>query len=188
MGIDPVTHKSRIALATNLSHMTQWEKARLEAEARLVRESRLISESYKQTHNGSSFSITEPLVQPITQTHCFTLNSLEKTLLSHSNMQNQSMRITNSFDNTNPLSSINLTTKDCMNYWEILKEPFNISKEENRLNMLEVNHDILYQDNFIMEALTNPLVGNAYNGNHGDGFEDDNNYWSQILDKTGNNL
>nr|GEX44424.1 homeodomain-like protein [Tanacetum cinerariifolium] len=36
MGIDPVTHKSSIRVATNLSHMTQWENARLEAEARLV--------------------------------------------------------------------------------------------------------------------------------------------------------
>ncbi|XP_062111548.1 transcription factor MYB106-like [Humulus lupulus] len=52
MGIDPVTHKPKIdALgsgsgnpkdAANLSHMAQWESARLEAEARLVRESKLL--------------------------------------------------------------------------------------------------------------------------------------------------
>ncbi|KAJ3677393.1 hypothetical protein LUZ60_003117 [Juncus effusus] len=52
MGIDPVTHKPKSdALgpgpdgqsksAANLSHMAQWESARLEAEARLVRESKL---------------------------------------------------------------------------------------------------------------------------------------------------
>jgi transcription factor MYB, plant len=52
MGIDPVTHKPKCdALgagadgqsksAANLSHMAQWESARLEAEARLVRESKL---------------------------------------------------------------------------------------------------------------------------------------------------
>ncbi|WVZ23368.1 hypothetical protein V8G54_001912 [Vigna mungo] len=52
MGIDPTTHKPKTdALggsggcqskdAANLSHMAQWESARLEAEARLVRESRL---------------------------------------------------------------------------------------------------------------------------------------------------
>lgn len=50
MGIDPTTHKPKTdALggsgschskdASNLSHMAQWESARLEAEARLVRES-----------------------------------------------------------------------------------------------------------------------------------------------------
>lgn len=52
MGIDPVTHKpkseSMIAGAaqssngsSNLSHMAQWESARLEAESRLARESKL---------------------------------------------------------------------------------------------------------------------------------------------------
>uniref|UniRef100_A0A2N9J3Y9 Uncharacterized protein n=1 Tax=Fagus sylvatica TaxID=28930 RepID=A0A2N9J3Y9_FAGSY len=52
MGIDPVTHKPKSdALSSgsgnskniaNLSHMAQWESARLEAEARLVRESKLL--------------------------------------------------------------------------------------------------------------------------------------------------
>lgn len=52
MGIDPVTHKPKsesiIAVgaqssngSSNLSHMAQWESARLEAESRLVRESKL---------------------------------------------------------------------------------------------------------------------------------------------------
>ncbi|EPS65358.1 hypothetical protein M569_09420, partial [Genlisea aurea] len=48
MGIDPVTHKPRNGIAAqskhaaHLSHMAQWEAARLEAEARLAgRESRL---------------------------------------------------------------------------------------------------------------------------------------------------
>ncbi|KAJ7943433.1 MYB transcription factor [Quillaja saponaria] len=49
MGIDPVTHKpktdslgSPTKNSANLSHMAQWESARLEAEARLVRESKLL--------------------------------------------------------------------------------------------------------------------------------------------------
>lgn len=57
MGIDPVTHKPRSETSglltsnsdghystksiANLSHIAQWESARLEAEARLVRESKL---------------------------------------------------------------------------------------------------------------------------------------------------
>ncbi|KDP27171.1 hypothetical protein JCGZ_19870 [Jatropha curcas] len=55
MGIDPVTHKPKndallssdgqTKNAANLSHMAQWESARLEAEARLVRESKLRSHS-----------------------------------------------------------------------------------------------------------------------------------------------
>ncbi|KAA8529396.1 hypothetical protein F0562_033805 [Nyssa sinensis] len=47
MGIDPVTHKPKCGTgAGNLSHMAQWESARLEAEARLVRESKLLSNMY----------------------------------------------------------------------------------------------------------------------------------------------
>ncbi|GMJ08135.1 hypothetical protein HRI_004482700 [Hibiscus trionum] len=45
MGIDPVTHKPKthaLASAANLSHMAQWESARLEAEARLVRHSKQV--------------------------------------------------------------------------------------------------------------------------------------------------
>ncbi|TKY58896.1 Transcription factor MYB39 [Spatholobus suberectus] len=66
MGIDPTTHKPKTdALggsgscqskdAANLSHMAQWESARLEAEARLVRESKL----QVQNNLGSSSS-TQP--------------------------------------------------------------------------------------------------------------------------------
>ncbi|XP_076901676.1 transcription factor MYB106-like [Bidens hawaiensis] len=51
MGIDPMSHKPKndtllsnngyINIATNLSHMAQWESARLEAEARLVKQSKI---------------------------------------------------------------------------------------------------------------------------------------------------
>ncbi|CAL5191186.1 unnamed protein product [Lathyrus oleraceus] len=61
MGIDPVTHKPKNETlfsdnhsknAANLSHMAQWESARLEAEARLVRESKLRSQySLQQQHH-----------------------------------------------------------------------------------------------------------------------------------------
>ena len=47
MGIDPTTHKPKSNLLSSagrnpgtLSHMAQWERARLEAEVRLVRESK----------------------------------------------------------------------------------------------------------------------------------------------------
>ncbi|KAL8035515.1 hypothetical protein ABFX02_12G101900 [Erythranthe guttata] len=45
MGIDPTTHKpmshALISQPKDLSHMAQWETARLEAESRIVRESKL---------------------------------------------------------------------------------------------------------------------------------------------------
>lgn len=73
MGIDPVTHKPKNdALlgttggdgqsknAANLSHMAQWESARLEAEARLVRESKLRSHSFHHQQITSGFPPPPP--------------------------------------------------------------------------------------------------------------------------------
>ncbi|KHN45518.1 Transcription factor MYB39 [Glycine soja] len=64
MGIDPVTHKPKndallssdgqSKTAANLSHMAQWESARLEAEARLVRESKIRSHSLQHQLGSSS--------------------------------------------------------------------------------------------------------------------------------------
>ncbi|KAK8470745.1 hypothetical protein PHAVU_003G046400 [Phaseolus vulgaris] len=67
MGIDPTTHKPKIDSqihfkdGSNLSHMAQWESARLEAEARLVRESKL-----QEQHNLvlTSSSPPPPQQQP----------------------------------------------------------------------------------------------------------------------------
>ncbi|XP_009792075.1 transcription factor MYB106 [Nicotiana sylvestris] len=71
MGIDPVTHKPKndtllsndgqSKYAANLSHMAQWESARLEAEARLVRQSKLRSNSFQNsTFASQEFTTTSP--------------------------------------------------------------------------------------------------------------------------------
>ncbi|VVA96110.1 unnamed protein product [Arabis nemorensis] len=62
MGIDPVTHKHKNETlssssgqsknAATLSHMAQWESARLEAEARLARESKLLHLQHYQNNNN----------------------------------------------------------------------------------------------------------------------------------------
>ncbi|KAJ7528956.1 hypothetical protein O6H91_15G027000 [Diphasiastrum complanatum] len=62
MGIDPVTHKpksdlfesfdAKPLLSSTLSHMVQWENARLEAEARLAREYLRFSSCSQPTENG----------------------------------------------------------------------------------------------------------------------------------------
>ncbi|KAK4279396.1 hypothetical protein QN277_011183 [Acacia crassicarpa] len=66
MGIDPVTHKPKndalvphgdggqSKTAANLSHMAQWESARLEAEARLARESKLLRSSLSLKSSSSA--------------------------------------------------------------------------------------------------------------------------------------
>uniref|UniRef100_M1C930 Transcription factor n=1 Tax=Solanum tuberosum TaxID=4113 RepID=M1C930_SOLTU len=59
MGIDPNTHKpkSNIFGSANLSHMAQWEKARLEAEARLVRESKKQQQQQQQIISNNNNNI-----------------------------------------------------------------------------------------------------------------------------------
>lgn len=62
MGIDPVSHKPKndtllsgdgqSKSVANLSHMAQWESARLEAEARLVKQSKIQSTSPIEKHLG----------------------------------------------------------------------------------------------------------------------------------------
>ncbi|XP_019170636.1 PREDICTED: myb-related protein Hv1-like [Ipomoea nil] len=65
MGIDPMTHRpkmnSSFGSAANLSHMAQWETARLEAEARLVRHSKFISSSLISPHH---FRLHKPSPPP----------------------------------------------------------------------------------------------------------------------------
>lgn len=66
MGIDPITHKPKNEAllsndgqsknAANLSHMAQWESARLEAEARLVRQSKLRSNSLGSSAASHEFA------------------------------------------------------------------------------------------------------------------------------------
>ncbi|KAJ7971003.1 MYB transcription factor [Quillaja saponaria] len=75
MGIDPVTHKPKndalLSIdgqsknAANLSHMAQWESARLEAEARLVRESKIRSHSlqhHPSNNSGFASSTSAPIM------------------------------------------------------------------------------------------------------------------------------
>ncbi|KAF8049774.1 hypothetical protein N665_2118s0004 [Sinapis alba] len=71
MGIDPVTHKHKNETlmsstgqsksAATLSHMAQWESARLEAEARLARESKLLHLHLYQNNKAAADT-----------NHCFT--------------------------------------------------------------------------------------------------------------------
>lgn len=79
MGIDPVTHKPKneALLSTNgpskssanLSHMAQWESARLEAEARLARQSKLrassISDSSLPDFPSNPAKLSAPVSPPL---------------------------------------------------------------------------------------------------------------------------
>nr|BAF49441.1 transcription factor DcMYB2 [Daucus carota] len=75
MGIDPVTHKPKndailsshdghLKSTANLSHMAQWESARLEAEARLVRQSKLRSNSPPPNTTTTTTTLNKPMAPP----------------------------------------------------------------------------------------------------------------------------
>ncbi|KAK9048172.1 hypothetical protein SSX86_032865 [Deinandra increscens subsp. villosa] len=78
MGIDPVSHKPKNTTllsidgqsksVANLSHMAQWESARLEAEARLVKQSRLQCTSQNTKQVGSldqPSTVSDKLFPPV---------------------------------------------------------------------------------------------------------------------------
>ncbi|PWA50987.1 homeodomain-like protein [Artemisia annua] len=194
MGIDPITHKSKTAVNTNVSHMTQWENARLEAEARLVRGTRVVSNFYQGIHSGSdpnhtnkasisSLLVPQPLCfdvlkawQGLTLSTLASLNGLET-------LNDQTMPIMNVLESLEPQTLKDMSTEYHMN--EPSRDLFNTFdnlKEDATQHTLEVN-DMIYQDNYLWEAFTNQLVNDANCRGH---LEDDSNYWSNILDKLGN--
>ncbi|KNA05795.1 hypothetical protein SOVF_187060 [Spinacia oleracea] len=78
MGIDPVTHKPKndallpaadgdgkvTKNAANLSHIAQWESARLEAEARLARQSKVRGNSNSNNVNINSSTFASSAISP----------------------------------------------------------------------------------------------------------------------------
>nr|GEY50124.1 homeodomain-like protein [Tanacetum cinerariifolium] len=156
MGIDPITHKPKIAVNTNVSHMTQWENARLEAEARLVRQSRAVSKCY----------------QPL----CFDVLKGQRQGLSLSNkLSNLSGLETldgQTISNMNVLESVEPQTRNDMYSTEYhMNDPSKDSfKEEATQHTLEVSDMIYLQENYC----------------HGHFGDDSSNHWSNILDRLGN--
>nr|GFB83187.1 homeodomain-like protein [Tanacetum cinerariifolium] len=178
----------KTAVNTNVSHMTQWENARLEAEARLVRgSSRIVSNFYQRTmHSGSApmslLSVPQPLCfdvlkgrQGITLPRLSNLSWLET-------LDGQTMPNMNVLESIEPQTLNDMSTEYHMNTFNTFNNP----EEEATQHTLEVSDMIYLQDNYFLgEAFTNHLVNDA-NYCHGHFGEDSINYWSNILDKLGN--
>lgn len=174
MGIDPTTHKSKTAIDVNVSHMTQWENVRLEAEARFVRRSRAVSNFYQRIHLAPLTSSLVP--QPL----CFDVlkawkgNALCKPYnLSGLAFKDQTMPIMNVVECVEPQALKGMTTEYHMNNWKTSPKVCNTlenPKNEGIQNTLDVS-DMVY---------------GASNRNGHAVFEDDVNYWRNILEKLGN--
>ncbi|KAI3763644.1 hypothetical protein L2E82_13638 [Cichorium intybus] len=138
------------------------------------------------------FSLQEE--QTIIQLHALLGNSISPNKQSHlsglETPKDQTMPIVNIIKNVEPSSLEDMTTEDRMNNWKISNGSFNaIESPKGKVitpNTLEVN-EMIYQDDYLKEALTNHLVKDANNEKCHLDFEDDISYWSTILDKLGNN-
>ncbi|GKA62914.1 homeodomain-like protein, partial [Tanacetum coccineum] len=180
MGIDPITHKPKIAVNTNVTHMTQWENARLEAEARLVHRSRVVSNFYQRMHSGSapyqSMSFPQPLCfDVLKERQGLTLSKLSN-LSWLETLDGQTMPNMNVLDQVEPQTlkdmysteyHMNDPSKDVFNTFDNPKE----EATQHTLDMIYLQDDYLVND------------ANYCHGHFGD---DSSNYWSNILDKLGN--
>ncbi|XP_071736512.1 transcription factor MYB106-like [Rutidosis leptorrhynchoides] len=179
MGIDPITHKSRTPVSTNLSHMTQWENARLEAEARLVRRSKVVSNFYQQIHHGLTPIINKSSFSQQQQPSCLDVLKVWQgiSLCKFSNVGE--FKTTPNYQIVSHVNNekVEPTTLNA-------PESPNDKGTQNKVEGCDLGYD---QDNYLMEAFTNNLVNDANGQGYHDDFEDDNNYWSNILDKLGNN-
>ncbi|KAL4318704.1 hypothetical protein GQ457_18G025710 [Hibiscus cannabinus] len=227
MGIDPVTHKPKTdALgsatgnpkdAANLSHMAQWESARLEAEARLVRESKLVSNPPPNPHiaatavAGSSSSSVMAPVPPACRPQCldvlkawqgvvtglftfntdnlqspttplnFVENMLPNGLINDNFVGNSSVPCDGGVEHV----TMGLHEMGAWFHQDSYKEEINMNMEGNNYSdMMVWDSGNDHQQNPAMAAPSDNL--NETNSGGGGGgsnssFEENKNYWNNIL-------
>ncbi|KAL3823961.1 hypothetical protein ACJIZ3_019990 [Penstemon smallii] len=213
MGIDPSTHKpknnpggsAQSRQAANLSHMAQWETARLEAEARLVRESKL---SYKlqllrkftappppppphpvappcldvlkvwqaTTTNNGFFSLPETLESPTSTLNFSGNNSTVPTVSA----PDSSIIATDviPMDNSNASG-----VEEEISYAQVKGKMGNSMQpydhDNNIANTTDFDHNIVGSIDFVY-ANNNSDNYNIASAIVGD-FEDNKNYWNELL-------
>ncbi|KAE8707349.1 Transcription factor MYB39 [Hibiscus syriacus] len=203
MGIDPMTHKPKAdALGSsgdnsNLSHMAQWERARLEAEARLVR--------LRQSRTKLGFSSVAPPVNNknfgfahVTKPPCLdVLKAWQRVVTglftSDSNLQSPNSTL-NFTENTLPVSDVgfndecfvgNSINGKCVdstmgsneNAWWAGNAAMELEgySEDTLMVCNAAEH---CQRSSSMQATENFDVGTSY----ANGFGEDKDYWDNILD------
>ncbi|GMI93125.1 myb domain protein 16 [Hibiscus trionum] len=210
MGIDPVTHKPKSdALlsgtgtdahqsknAANLSHMAQWESARLEAEARLVRESKLRTFQHRlgrPTIASSASAAQLVLKSPwnsVSNAGFGDLESPKSTLTSSENGIGPSPMPLAEFTGTASASSeTGIIKQEGEHEWKGLGLSNNSLLFTDPTSIHEIGNAM--EDGFINLLLndsTDPSLsdsGKDSDGNSGGSdyhCEDNKNYWNSILD------
>ena len=202
MGIDPMTHKLKSdALcsgsghckdAANLSHMAQWESARLEAEARLVRESQLVS--YPAPAQLISKAPAQPAIPP-----CLDVLKAWQGVWSKS-MSSGIFPIAGD-DLESPTSTLNFPENplpiQTVAFSESTETAALAERSDDAMALQDMTcsmESAWYADgnenmplSYIMEGFTNILAYNCNSQNLStageslDNGENNNNYWNSIL-------
>ncbi|KAG2273405.1 hypothetical protein Bca52824_067960 [Brassica carinata] len=198
MGIDPVTHKHKNETLmsstgqsknlSTLSHMAQWESARLEAEARLARESKLLHLQHYQNN------------KPAPPNHCLThkaSTNWSKPNEGNGDQQLESPTSTVTFSENLPLMIMHLGIPT-----ENRNSRVAVSSSTSSIKYSE--HDWMRQINCpkggIEEGYTSLLLGDSVDRSLSAGkndeatagavqvneseysyYEDNKNYWNSIL-------
>lgn len=167
MGIDPTTHKpknhalgcSQPKEVANLSHMAQWESARLEAEARIVRESK-----------SNSFTSRPPCLDILKVWQGTWMKRKEAVFASNANLESPTSILNFSENNTitNVVGLINDTTNYAGPCKGILGNSMQLHDTTNYANLPD---SLSFLDGF----------GDLHGPGQGV-FEDNKaNYWTNIL-------
>ncbi|KAK5793308.1 transcription factor MYB16-like [Gossypium arboreum] len=221
LGIDPITHKpksdallsidSQSKSAANLSHMAQWESARLEAEARLVRESKLRSHSHSFQHrltrpptaafassagelvnktawnSTAGWSKSSEVNNGVVNNGFGDLESPKSTLTSSENGVGLSSMGMPDFVGTASASSE--IKQEGEQEWKGFGSSTNLAMENGFNDIGNAMEDGFI--NLLLNDSTDPSLsdsGKESDGNSGDGiarddhYEDNKNYWNSILD------
>ncbi|XP_058193480.1 transcription factor MYB16-like [Rhododendron vialii] len=218
LGIDPATHKPKshalgpdqLKDAANLSHMAQWEGARLEAEARLVRESKLKVSNPFQTQVGPSASTqlvyeattttTAPLPPPPLQPLCLDvltawqgswLNAPKCNAFSATSVTLDSLTSTFNFSNKGEAMGLSSNFPDetetlqlqGLAYSTYIDDSLATGNENILLpNFMEVGlaDIVLDNSNQLYPSITGGNSGNVAGSCCSD-FEENTNYWNNLL-------
>ncbi|KAH7835809.1 hypothetical protein Vadar_030069 [Vaccinium darrowii] len=197
MGIDPMTHKPKshalgpdqLKDAANLSHMAQWEGARLEAEARLVRESKLQVLKPFQTQPSSSASAheattTAPLPDLPLQPLCLdVLTAWQGSWLEapgYNEFSAGNFATIGSLDSLTTLSNIS-KKGEAMGLANNFPDEIEILQLQGLAYSTDGLGDVLLDDsNQLYTSITNGNFGSIA-GSCCDNFEANKNYWYNIL-------
>lgn len=215
MGIDPKTHKPNNQVrgsaqskdAANLSHMAQWESARLEAEARMACEWKIVSSSQFQNKDKALWPLApKPCPPPCLDVLKVWQGGWAKPKQEHATIFSSSFNSPNSTlklsENISNIPSVgygeehsSITSINCIQNLG----PFEVGTSSKEENIQNDNHpgikgrmeDSVDSTNYIanssrvpslMEGFTDLVVdsGNVVGSCIGD-FEENKNYWNSVL-------